>query len=57
VASEFLQQSQFEALPVPFDDGFRFDDEQDLSPILPELGEAPRRIDHADPVADNGFSV
>jgi hypothetical protein len=30
---------ELEALPVPFDDGLRFDNDQDLPPILPELGE------------------
>src|SRR5262245_61990679 len=30
---------ELEALPVPFDDGLRFDDDQDLPPILPELRE------------------
>jgi hypothetical protein len=28
---------ELEALPVPFDDGLRFDDDQDFPPILPEL--------------------
>src|SRR5262245_2061252 len=28
---------QLESLPAPFDDGLRFDDDQDLPPILPEL--------------------
>jgi hypothetical protein len=41
---------ELEALPVPFDDGLRFDNDQDLPPILPELREAPRRIDPADAV-------
>ena len=30
---------ELESLPVPFDDGLRFDDDQDLPPILPELRE------------------
>src|SRR5215831_19643134 len=30
---------ELEALPVPFDDGLRFDDDQDLPPILPESRE------------------
>src|SRR5262245_49860610 len=30
---------ELEALPVPFDDGLRFDNDQDLPPILPELRE------------------
>jgi hypothetical protein len=47
---------ELEALPMPFDDGLRFDDDQDLPPILPELGEAPRRIDPADGVAPGEFS-
>ena len=47
---------ELEALPVPFDDGLRFDDDQDLPPILPELREAPRRIDLADAVAAGELS-
>src|SRR5262247_446711 len=30
---------ELEALPVPFDNGLRFDNDQDLPPILPESGE------------------
>jgi hypothetical protein len=30
---------ELEALPVPFDDGLRFDNDQDLLPILPESRE------------------
>ena len=30
---------ELESLPVPFDDGLRFDNDQDLPPILPELRE------------------
>src|SRR5215510_7413632 len=30
---------ELEALPVPFDHGLRFDDDQDLPPILPDLRE------------------
>src|SRR5262245_25218177 len=30
---------ELEALPVPSDDGLRFDDDQDFPPILPDLGE------------------
>ena len=42
---------ELESLPMPFDDGLRFDNDQDLPPILPGLREAPRRIDPADAVA------
>ena len=45
-----------ESLPSTFDDGLRFDNDQDLSPILPELGEALRRIDPADAVAAGEFT-
>jgi len=31
--------TELEALPAPSDDGLRFDDDQDLPPILPEVGE------------------
>src|SRR5215470_15284681 len=41
---------ELEALPVPFDDGLWFDNDQDLPPILPESREAPRRIDPDDAV-------
>jgi hypothetical protein len=30
---------ELESLPLPFDDGLRFDNDQDLPPILPELQE------------------
>jgi hypothetical protein len=43
-------------MSAPFDDGLRFDDDQDIPPILPELREAPRRIDPADAVAAGEFS-
>ena len=39
---------EHEAQQAPFDDGLRFDDGQDLPPILTEFREAPRRIDPTD---------
>jgi hypothetical protein len=52
----FVIDIELETLPVPSDDGLRFDNDQDLPPILTELGEALRRIDPADAVAAGEFT-